>query len=944
MPATDERGENPPLAISICNGDRADLEAIHGALDRLRPILPPDPYLLTIPQEVEPKHRYRHAYEYQKVQWLHQAPFQPREGEMVQYQTFVYHEHGKDMYVLHNSLPREEREEGAGAKGRPSTGANTPNAGPKKKISLDAYKKAKTNGSTSARDGSPARQSDAALKKPAVKGPVERVKAETDEVLAAIATEPEPKTTPSETHSENGVGKRKRKESTQPQQKHCERAAGDEEPATKRARTGSPPPPSSRKDAQSERRAESIPPSVPPLKATTPALASEDTALPPRLSPLQAASMPSRLSPTIPTNITETLRAREQLRPSTSDSAVPNLASRNGKLTPLAKSDSITKRKSPVPRNGFRANSSSPVVRSDADDRVKPFASFAPLSAKDPAPSKDDKENGKKVLKARRAEQDSLMVKLKYKKSQKDDIRRILGMRSQPKTTSGSTPQPSSTSMPHSAAASTPKAVEDAKAERSLARRRDPNAKGVAQKVGPVARGVAQKVGPVAENVAKTSVENKPSSDESMAKPASVTGMKSGSEKGAAGAADAEKKPSVDGFKKKTREGNLSVGADQQHLANDADSSIKEKTSASGASVRADTAQEAANSRVSKTDPLGTRTKRKAEQSQDLSGETNEQAAKRKRIPNGIDTKKGPSTPDMQSPSLPGSIQKSLQVTPSIRKDHVSMAMQREPSADSNVNTPLGKSNTPTADRTSTSQPNGIIRPHSSQPSSKTSKQQLWEAEQKRLETQGRELKHAATAHLNSLKVSASKTAEQKLAAVKSLESLLCYFLAFTSADEAASAADPKQTPSIKIWCSLQGFFNFVKRNTEPFPLLQGLACHLGVVFNARIIDMMLKFPAERPARDITLDVYAPLAKHASDAETKLDIDALQDSFPRSWQRRVKGKLTIGKLAAPADCAGDYKLPIGISTTPLCAARAAYSMLGEWIERDGMDYDMKLKL
>ncbi|KAI7314342.1 hypothetical protein KC315_g11392, partial [Hortaea werneckii] len=146
MPATTENGKDTPSPTTITAEDKDDCDALNGALDRMRAVLPPNPYILTIPQDVEP--RYHHSYQFQAVQWLHQAPFEWKEGEMVQYQTFFYHEQGKDMYVLHNSLPREERN--AGAKTRPGTGANTPNAAPKKKISLDAYKKAKTGNNSPA--------------------------------------------------------------------------------------------------------------------------------------------------------------------------------------------------------------------------------------------------------------------------------------------------------------------------------------------------------------------------------------------------------------------------------------------------------------------------------------------------------------------------------------------------------------------------------------------------------------------------------------------------------------------------------------------------------------------------------------------------------------------------------------------------------------------------
>ena len=108
MPAASDQGKDapppPPSPRSLAIADKADLEAINRSIDRMRASTSADPYILTIPQDVEP--RYHHAYQYQAMQWLHQAPFQWKEGEMTQYQTFIYHEHGSDMYVLHNSRLR----------------------------------------------------------------------------------------------------------------------------------------------------------------------------------------------------------------------------------------------------------------------------------------------------------------------------------------------------------------------------------------------------------------------------------------------------------------------------------------------------------------------------------------------------------------------------------------------------------------------------------------------------------------------------------------------------------------------------------------------------------------------------------------------------------------------------------------------------------------------
>jgi hypothetical protein len=313
-----------------------------------------------------------------------------------------------------------------------------------------------------------------------------------------------------------------------------------------------------------------------------------------------------------------------------------------------------------------------------------------------------------------------------------------------------------------------------------------------------------------------------------------------------------------------------------------------------------------------------------------------EPAALRKRA-DQADGRKEPSTPasrDLDSPSVP----KSQHATPASRKDLLSQTMKRDSSQDSNtIHTPSGLSSTPSV--THSSQINNIQRPPSSQPSNKTPRQQAWEIEQRRLEALGRELKHAATAHLNT----GHSEHDQKLAAIKTVESFLCYLLAFTCADEAAAAADPKQPPSYRNWRSLHGFYGFVRRTTDAFAPLAGLANSLGVVFCARIVEITASAPVDGPSREILLETQVALHKAALAADDKLDVDALQAAFPRTWRERGR-KLPVHDRPDPAKLAGPFKLPLGVATSPLRAARAGHAMLQEWTEREKMAYDLKLQL
>ncbi|CAK3853299.1 Hypothetical predicted protein [Lecanosticta acicola] len=868
MPATPDASKDQQATAPkwIPNKDeRDDLNAIDAAIGLMRKSTPTDPYVLTIPQNVEP--RYHHYNRVHAEAYANNTPFERTEHENLQYMTFHFHEHGKDIYVLKNSRPAGDAAVNGNPKSRPGTGTNTPSGGPKKTISFSAYKN-KQNGVAATAGKGETRASDAPSKQGAVKGPIERVKAESEEMLAAVAESegaPAAKRQGEEAAGQQKDLKRKRdeqqqdksqkkgsdksseKDSRPAQSQPNESATNGTEPPAKKAKVAADKPTkqecvanekasqSSEKTLEKEHSPESgMPPRLSP--GMPPRLS---PGMPDKLSPLhkshqsmsadheemETPSLPVRLSPTLPDNIAKTLEARSQFKtsPRLSASSAPTTVSKDkdGKLTPMKKLDGITKHKSPVPRNGFRATSSSPAVRSDAEagraataaSRAKsPEQAFAGESITTKAPSGPKPHSQAK---------EALMVKLKFKKSKKLDLRRMLATRPVPDRT-------------WSDQANTERSVEEPRVPAKTAEKRN----GERQDAAPI-KGVAQKVG----------------------------------------AGRAKK---------------------QQPKQDDA--------------------------------PLAAQ-KRAAPQEEDAESPP----AKRKKTETS-EARQAPSTPAPRELDSPLAQKSTLQATPVARKDVLSAAMKREQSQDSNAThgTPPAVSSTPTVNGSS-APPNGIPRGPSSQPSNKTPRQQAWEAEQKRLEGLGRELKHAATAHLNAGN-------EQKLAAIKCLESFLCYLLAFTCADEAAIAADPKQTPANKTWRSLQGFYGFVKRNTEAYAPLCGLACSLGMVFNAHVLALLTQFPGEGASNQSLLETQAHMQRAAGEADTKLDIDILQETFPKAWSGRTKALQPKEKVLEPGKFSGPYKFPLQVTTSPIRAARAGYAILQEWIAKEKIDYTPKLKL
>jgi hypothetical protein len=143
-------------------------------------------------------------------------------------------------------------------------------------------------------------------------------------------------------------------------------------------------------------------------------------------------------------------------------------------------------------------------------------------------------------------------------------------------------------------------------------------------------------------------------------------------------------------------------------------------------------------------------------------------------------------------------------------------------------------------------------------------------------------------------------------------------------------------------WCSLNGFYVFVQRTTDAFEPLSGLVCALGVVFNARVLEIS-NLVSDPPKQEILLEAALLLTRAVAGLEEKLDVDALQETFPRTWKKRTK-KLPLTDKLEPTKLAGPYKLPIGVATTPVRAARAGHAMLREWMDQEKIDYNLKLKL
>ncbi|KAI9703105.1 MAG: hypothetical protein M1820_005977 [Bogoriella megaspora] len=143
-------------------------ESTDAIVDKISKLIPPTPYVPSIPQD-EPKY---HHYSLQSSRaWLHNTPFHEDESPNLQYMTFLYQDPNASSMQLHNleefDISRTRTQTTAKPNGVQS-GTTTPfqSSGPKKKITFGDYKKKQVNGGTSVPAGEPDKKSAAKVPTP----------------------------------------------------------------------------------------------------------------------------------------------------------------------------------------------------------------------------------------------------------------------------------------------------------------------------------------------------------------------------------------------------------------------------------------------------------------------------------------------------------------------------------------------------------------------------------------------------------------------------------------------------------------------------------------------------------------------------------------------------------------------------------------------------------
>ncbi|KAL9097807.1 MAG: hypothetical protein Q9165_000133 [Trypethelium subeluteriae] len=309
-----------------------------------------------------------------------------------------------------------------------------------------------------------------------------------------------------------------------------------------------------------------------------------------------------------------------------------------------------------------------------------------------------------------------------------------------------------------------------------------------------------------------------------------------------------------------------------------------------------------------------------------------ERANKRLKIPSSLELQNESGTPEAppsKSPtSNPTSAQKHVQST--TRNSLKSVAMQRIGSTES-VHTPHSSVQTPPISGYSEQ-----ITPKKDPSTEK--ERQAWKAENMRLSKMGASLKH------NAENKDGKGEQNPKLAAVKMLESFMCFLLAFVCTDNMQRLCN--QAPDLRenTWLTLQKFSQSVVQCTKPHPHLYGLAQQLVTVLDSHIAMLATRMPTNHlPDASMIAETMMQLQRAATSGAHRLPIQELTEKYPQTCKKAV-AYITQVDCCKPYDYAGEYTIPLNLQSTPLQAVRFGVVFLKEWLQLENLSYNLGLKL
>ncbi|KAH7371943.1 hypothetical protein BKA66DRAFT_572512 [Pyrenochaeta sp. MPI-SDFR-AT-0127] len=335
--------------------------------------------------------------------------------------------------------------------------------------------------------------------------------------------------------------------------------------------------------------------------------------------------------------------------------------------------------------------------------------------------------------------------------------------------------------------------------------------------------------------------------------------------------------------------------------------------------------------------------------------------------PRAGSTQDRPITPLQQvisSPALPNEsgMQKSHAQYTTPKKDIKTVNMLRTQSAESYDTTP-GRSGTT---------PAGTKLEHRAGPTSaplngkKQADISLLSQTSMKLNQMGRALKHEATKILTAPSNKISKQ-DEKRAAVTNLECILSYMAAYYAQDLSLNlrgrAGEVEQT-----WKTLLPLCLSYARSTRDFKHLDGLRSYLSSIIASSICTHVSQRASAAKPHDSPHDIaHAELAKqhtsladnfallsdhtlkmnrHYQDARIALSIEDLQTTYKKTYAaREVNTKLVREpEKVSGARMSGPYFLPLSTDTTPIQAVRFGLKFLGEYCEKEKLEYRLRVNL
>ncbi|KAF2145969.1 uncharacterized protein K452DRAFT_294588 [Aplosporella prunicola CBS 121167] len=348
---------------------------------------------------------------------------------------------------------------------------------------------------------------------------------------------------------------------------------------------------------------------------------------------------------------------------------------------------------------------------------------------------------------------------------------------------------------------------------------------------------------------------------------------------------------------------------------------------------------------------------------------------KRPRAPSTVDAEKKPRTPtqrELQSPALStkSSSQKQQYLTPS--RNLKSSSMIRSVSNESNgiTVTPGQSAGTPVVSGSFDTSSIAASTPSNGKGSSIA----IWQEASRKWNPLGRKLKHG----LQALMGSKPSLKERKRAAAMGMDCLLTYIAAYTCQDYMYHLRGmPGDIDG--NWRTILPLHRYMSRICAEFPHLDALRLQLGAVICTRITAIIAHHgpvsnaPEKEREKDKessgsdtkqsnTLhsletssrtmgECQTDMVRFVADARLKLPVEDLIAGYPATWSGRAKGDELRDVMAAgpwealaPGTLDGAYILPVAVDMTPVQALRMGAAFVREWITKEGVEYELQLKL